>query len=79
MNKIYRISICGSGLSDFTKGTIHPDFGEVIDIIETPEILTYGGDSCASSYNCVVKVIFKDQEIVFQANNPYMVVYREKE
>lgn len=77
MKKIFRLRLTGSPGEDYTKGTIHREFGEVLDIIETPEILTYGGDSYASSYKCVVKVIFKDQEIVYQADNPYIVIYRK--
>lgn len=78
MTKTYRVSFPGCPELDFTVGKQHRAYGEVLDIKETVEVLTYDGDSCASSYICVIKVIFKEQEIVFQASNPLMVVYREE-
>lgn len=77
MTKTYRIQFPGAPELDFTVGEEHRAYGKVLDIVETKEVLTYDGESYASSYGCVVKVIFKEQEIVFQANNPLMVVYRE--
>ena len=78
MIKAYRVQFPGAPELDFTVGTQHRTYGDVLDIEETVEVMTYDGDSCASSYMCVVRVIFKDQEIVFKANNPLMVIYREK-
>lgn len=78
MTKTYRIQFPGDPELDFTVGEKHRTFGEVLDIKETTEVLTYDGESYASSYGCVVKVIFKEQEIVFQASNPLMVVYRKE-
>jgi hypothetical protein len=50
----------------------------VVDIVETTEITGYDSDSYVNGYCCVVKVIFENQrEIVFQCNNPLMVIYRE--
>lgn len=79
MTKTYRVSFPGCPDLDFTVGTQHRTYGEVLDIKETMEVLTYDGDSCASSYICVVKIIFKDQEIVFNANNPLMICYRKED
>lgn len=78
MTKIYRVQFPGDSELDFTVGTQHRTYGDVLDIKETSEVLTYDGDSYPSSYMCVVKVIFKDQEIVFNANNPLMVIHREE-
>ncbi len=78
MTKIHRVQFPGDSELDFTVGTQHRTYGDVLDIKETNEVLTYDGDSCPSSYCCVIKVILKDQEIVFNANNPLMVVYREE-
>ena len=75
--KVYRVEFPGDPERDFTVGKQQRNYGDVLDIKETTEVLTYDSDSCASSYICVVKVIFKDQEIVFNANNPLMVIYRE--
>lgn len=77
MTKTYRIQFPGAPELDFTVGEEHRAYGKVLDIVETKEVLTYDGDSYVSSFVCVVKVIFGGQEIVFQANNPLMVVYRE--
>lgn len=77
MAKAYRVQFPGDSELDFTVGTQHRTYGDVLDIKETTEVITYDGDSYPSSFACVVKVIFKDQEIVFNANNPLMVVYRE--
>lgn len=76
--KTYRIKFPGDPELDFTIGEEHRKYGEVLDIKETVEVLTYDGDSCASSWMCVIKVLFKDQEITFNAHNPLMVVYREE-
>lgn len=78
MKKIYRVQFPGSCDLDFTVGIVHHDYGKVIDIVETTEVSSYDGNSYANGYNCVVKVIFKDQrEIVFLCNNPLIVIYRE--
>ena len=76
MIKIYRVQFPGDPELDFTVGTQHRTYGDVLDIKETMEVLTYDGNSCAYSYINVIKVIFKDQEIVFQASHPLMVVYK---
>lgn len=78
MFRAYRIHIVGNPELDFTVGTQHRIYGDVLDIKETVEEMTYDGDSCPSSFGCVIKVVFKDKEIVFNANNPLMVVYREE-
>ena len=78
MNKIYRVQFPGDPELDFIVGTQHRTYGEVLDIKEKVVVCTYDGDSRESSYMCVIKVIFKDKEIVFRANNPLMVVYREE-
>ena len=78
MKKIYRVQFPGGGDLDFTVGLCHRDYGKVVDIVETTEITGYDSDSHPNSYCCVVKVIFKSQrEIVFNCNNPLMVIYRE--
>lgn len=78
MKKIYRVQFPGNNDLDFTVGLMHRDYGKVVDIVETTEIVGYDGDSYVNGYCCVVKVIFKNQrEIVFQCNNPLMVIYRE--
>lgn len=69
----------GNGDFDFTIGQKHRKYGDVLDIFETHEVLTYDASSYPSSYNCVVKVVFATEEIVLQANNPLMVVYRKEE
>lgn len=78
MTRTYRIQFPGAPELDFTVGEEHRAYGKVLDIVETQEVLTYDGESYASSFGCVVKVIFEGQEIVFQANNTLMVVYREE-
>lgn len=79
MKKIYRVQFPGSCDLDFTVGLMHRDYGKVVDIVETTEITGYDSDSYANGYCCVVKVIFENQrEIVFQCNNPLMVIYREE-
>lgn len=79
MKQIYRIQFPGAPQLDFTIGAEHRDYGLVLSIVESTEVLTYDQDNHAIRYQRVVKVIFKDQEIVFNANNPLMVVYRKDE
>ena len=78
MTKVYRVQFPGDPELDFTIGTRNRTYGDVLDIKETMEVWTYDGDSHPSSYCCVIKVILKDQEIVFNVNNPLMVIHREE-
>ena len=70
---IYRVAIAGNLELDFTVGTEHRTYGLVKEIKETTDVLRYDGDSYASSYGTIVKVIFEDQEIIFRCDNPYLI------
>lgn len=72
---IYRVAITGNLELDFTVGTEHRTYGLVKEIKETTDVLSYDGDSYASSYGTIVKVIFEDQEIIFRCGNPYLILY----
>ena len=72
---IYRVAIAGNLELDFTVGTEHRTYGLVKEIKETTDVLRYDGDSYASGYGTIVKVIFEDQEIIFRCDNPYLILY----
>lgn len=67
----------GNGDFDFTIGTVHKQYGRVLSIEETEQVLTYEGSN-ASQFNVVIKITFEKQEIVLQRNNPLVVVYRKE-
>ena len=72
---LYRVALAGNPEYDFTVGTEHRTYGLVKEIKETTDVLRYDGDSCASSYGTIVKVIFEYQEIIFRCGNPYLILY----
>lgn len=78
MKTIYRVEMPGNGDFDFTVGKVHKEYGKVLSIEEGHEAIVYEGSS-PSQYIAVIVITFEKEEIVLQANNPLIVIYRREQ